>query len=184
MIKPFLSNKLSLIAILLTSIWIVSDISSRLLFSSKTQNNTLIETDIPPLTLPQLTLSTVKKLNLAFENYKIDESVTETTPGMSAQEQEQQAGELKSFFIGENELQLKAVISQANESKQQESSQKIALVLVTNLKTGKSKVERYYNQNIIHGYTLTIDKNTQVSFAKQLTNRIQQVTLTMYKKRG
>lgn len=186
-----LKHKLSIVTIFLTLAWVVTDVSTRLKreYQLKVDNSEIAE--ILPLQLPLLDNQMVNLLSESYSQYKTIEAVeSNKQPGMSAQEQKNQQGELQSLFIGDNKLQLKAVmkgltvgnsksISTSNsKSDTLNKSALTALILTTDVKTGQKKIEKFENNSQMYGYYLSIEKNTQVILSNEKTQ--QEIILTMY----
>ncbi|PHS21104.1 MAG: hypothetical protein COA85_13395 [Robiginitomaculum sp.] len=190
-IKTLLTNKLAVFVMLLTLLWIALDSGSRLLINQKNNSIKNSTFNATPLVLPQPSLQTVAKLNAVYNVYRHDKKDTRISEqGLSLAEQAKQHGELKKLFIGDNKLELKAVISVAFAQKPIQKNlftktniqQLTALIAITNIKTGKQQIEKYANNSLVYGYLLTIEKNTQVALTKKTLNGQQQsIVLTMYK---
>jgi len=184
-LKRLLTNKLAIIVMVLTLFWLMLDSFSR--FSNKASSNIVeeVNTNITPLALPVLSRELVAQLSLKYKQYSTEKAVD--LKGLSAEEQAKQQGLLKSLFIGDNKLVLKAVIqytadnSAASRQAATEQTPLIALIQVTNVKTGQSGIEKFKNNQQVYGYQLTIEKNTQVVLTKQIEQTKQTIILTMYK---
>jgi hypothetical protein len=190
-LKHKLTNKLSIATILLTLVWVVMDSSTRLNIKYQLKDNSSEIAEILPLEVPQLGDHMVNLLSESYAQYKSTEAVeANKQSGMSALEQANQKGELKTLFIGDNKLQLKAIIkgltidsskSISNSNSKDDSLKKsslIALILTTDVKTGQQKIEKFENNSQIYGYLLSIEKNTQVILSKKQAQ--QEIILTMY----
>lgn len=175
-LKELFSSKLALFIMVLTALGLVADGVGRLKESSRQstgQNNKPLV--IKPIILPQLNESDLQQINKAYAQFTSDksESKAKIQQGMSAVDQANQQGKLKAFFIGDNQLKLKAVIQNINKDL-------IALIEVNNIKSGTSNVEKFTNGNLVYGYKLVVSKNTQVTLSKQQAEKTQQIILTMY----
>lgn len=130
-----------------------------------------METDyVPPVvSLPIMRLSTFNALKVEFSAY---EQLVDTTPinaqGMSKEQQLKQKGVLFSFFVGQNKLQLKAIIDTQNKP--------FALVQVENLETNIVKMEKFINGQIEFEYQVSIPNANEVHFS----NENHKVVLVMY----
>ncbi|SFC52318.1 hypothetical protein [Pseudoalteromonas denitrificans] len=186
MIQNLITNKLGLFVIVLTSLWIATDINSRLSITSETANrNTLIDA-VVAFKPPQLSKVHFLDLKMAYKKYQSEnvDSKPIQNIGMSEQDQARQKGELSNLFIGENKLTLKAVINRniSESNTTVKAKQLVALILIENVKSGESEIKRFSHNDQMQGFVLTIDKNTQVNFTKRLKGGEQKVTLTMYDK--
>ena len=197
-IKTLLTNRLAVLIILLTLLWSAVDSSSRL-FAIKTNSAAKSKTfKVAPLIMPQPSSQLVARLSAAYKRYRRDnKDAISHQQGLSLAEQAKQRGELKKLFIGDNKLELKAVLSvaltkktmQQTLSKKLDTQQLNALIAITNIKTGKQKIEKHSNNSLLYGYLLTIKNNTQVVLTKRvLTDNqsikpelAQHIVLTMYK---
>ncbi|MCJ8294471.1 MAG: hypothetical protein MJK15_08705, partial [Colwellia sp.] len=116
-------------------------------------------------------------------------------------QQAKQQGQLSRFFIGDNMLELKAIISNTTKNStssvaendktdalsknenSKASKELTVLLLVTNAKNNQSAIERFNNQADVYGYQLNILQNTQVVLTKKSAQGQQKVILTMYENR-
>ena len=181
-LKAMLSNKLSKITLVLVIIWCFFDALNR--FSDKTikSNDSANAITLSALSAPQLSDRTFSNINKSYQQYESKDKAATKQQGLSAEEQDKQQGELKSFFIGDNKLQLKAVI-------QIEPQALIALIEVENITSGIKSIEKFSQNTLVYGYRLTIEKNTQVKLTSQKNNNDesgqeqlnpQEIILTMY----
>ena len=191
--KSLITNKVAFLVILLTLLWCVADSRTRLLINN---NNTQIKTTgftAVALTLPQPSEQLIAKLNVAYQKYhqKINNDIIREQ-GLSEAEQAKQHGVLKKVFIGDLKLELKAVISVLNNPGEDHKgvasltnkTQYVALIAITNVKSGKQKIKKFSNNSYAYDYLLTINKNTQVVLTKkaseQRQNDKQKIVLQMY----
>jgi hypothetical protein len=170
-------NKFSLLVTVVTTIWLCSDFSSRILSQQQQQNRAQVEFNIATLTLPNLPEKVVNELALAYKNIKPEKDQTKNKVElMSAQQQAQQQGKLQSVFAGDKKLQLKAVIQQ----KQINGADYLALLSVTDQLSGKIEIKSYGQLADVFGYQLKIDKNTLVHLQKTSEFGEQKITLLMF----
>lgn len=175
-VSPLFTGKLAFFVMFFTALLLIGNGVSKLSNPhNQSKNQTKKLELIKPMLLPQLTVQQLTQLNKAYAPFvnKTQTDKTQTKQGMSAAEQAMQQGELKSFFIGDNKLTLKAVI-------QQQDSKLIALIETHNIKSGESTVESFAHGSLVYGYKLVINKNTQVLLSKEQAEKPQQITLTMY----
>lgn len=181
-----ITNKLGLLVIVLTFLWVTADFNSRLTTSTNLQDKNTLIGSVTPLPLPNLSRESVLSLAMAYKKYQTDNDVKVPVKsvGMSEQQQAEQKGELNSLFIGDNKLNLKAIINRnaVKHNSATKSKNLVALILIKNLVSAKSEIKQFSHNAQVQGFVLTIDKNTQVNFTKQLETGEQKVTLTMYKK--
>lgn len=180
-----IANKLSLVVLILSLLWVTLDAFNRLIPRNVSVSDTKQVTNIVALALPQLSAQTLSQLTLAYQPYKShNKQNTNKVQGMSAAEQAKQQGLLKSLFIDTNKIELKAVIrNQAVNSDNTIIKQLTALLLVTDTKLNKSRIEQFNNNSLVYGYRLSIKNNTQVALVKQQKQGEQKVILTMYETR-
>lgn len=183
------TSKLSITVAVLTVLWAITDASSRLSTKQRTETSLSADTDVKALTLPLLTAQTTSKLTSLYSKYKPkDTDQTDTPPGLSAELQAEQQGLLQTVFAGDNQLQLKAVIKQQGNPKSSSDSAHgyYALIKVANLVSREQEIVKYQDGDILFGYQLSIDKNTQVHLHPVRTGDgdgdtdSRQITLTMY----
>jgi len=183
-VKGLLTNKIAMLVMVLTFLWLLIDSSARLFVSSS--NNIVNDKDrnISALILPQLSEQDVSELTNAYKTYGSDMPTSQS--GLSLAEQAKQQGELKSLFIGDNKLKLKAVITASENEKTVErtlptqSSKLNALIEITNVKSGKKRIERFTDGVLVQGYMLAIEKSTQIILTKEQGQNQQKIILTMY----
>jgi len=178
-----LTSKLSLIVMALTLLWVLLDASTRLSTKISDSSNKQIMNKFTALYLPQLSAQSISRLSEVYSAYSVKDVPKKNLDGMSAAEQLKQQGQLSTVFISDNKLTLKAVIkneqvTRKNKNKQQ---QYYALIAVFNIKNGEQKLEKFYHNDDIYGYQLTIEKNTQVKLTKRNKTGLQDIRLTMYK---
>jgi len=184
-LKAMFSNKLTRITVVLVILWCFFDALNRFsgqTIDSKGADNAIT---IAALSAPQLSERTFSELNKSYQQYiskTVDQKSTQV--GLTAAEQAKQQGELKSFFIGDNKLQLKAVI-------QNQPKNLIALIQVESITSGIKTIEKFSQNTLVYGYELTIEKNTQVKLTKKKSKNYnaesgpeqsnpQEIILTMY----
>ncbi|MFT6985517.1 MAG: hypothetical protein ACJAT7_001327 [Psychromonas sp.] len=183
----YFSSKLGLMVSIITLLFIVSDIGVRFAEKAGKINKTTPQFVIEPLAMPQIAQSTISQLQDSYQKYQTPEKPAAEINNnvISAEAQAKQQGRLQKFYINDHSLQLKSIIK--NDEKQA-----IALILVTNVKSNSTKLEKFENNQPAYGYRLTIANNTQVKLTQlaiaplptqpqTLNQTLQQVTLTMYK---
>ena len=89
--------------------------------------------------------------------------------GLSAAKQAEQNGELISVFAGDYELKLKAVII---------TNEPYVLIEQKNVNDNNTRLVKYSDMQIVHGYNLKVLSNTEV----ELTKGQQNITLIMYQR--
>lgn len=204
------NNKINLFILFISLLWVSVDINQRFFLKpSNYQSNNAVE-NIRSLHIPLLSKATTKKLEQTIAPYdQIEKTKTQqnnTNQKMSAEQQALQTGELKTVYIGENKIELKAIISNklsiTNKSKNKGVSKKTsqsALLQVYNSSNQQSSIEEYANYADVYGFQLTILGNTQVQLIKNVVkgdsadnnttskktknSKQQKIILTMYKPR-
>ncbi|MDT0602810.1 hypothetical protein [Thalassotalea castellviae] len=177
-----IKNKIPFIVLVLTSLWIISDISSRLMVTTELVNKDNNNTIITDLTLPMVTSQTRDAIELKYLQWqKEPESDVETsTPNkMTLEQQALQNGELSSVYAGTNNLVLKAIVIPTAENN--ETSLPIALIQVEDLTSGVKKIEEFSTNSEVYGYQLTIVNNTQILLSNAAVDPTQKIQLTLYK---
>ena len=159
-LKVMLSNKLTQVTLALVILWCFFDALERFSDKAIKSNHSTNAITLSALSAPQLSERTFNDINKNYQQDLNKDQTAITQQGLSAEEQAKQQGELKSFFIGDNKLQLKAVI-------QNEPQPVVALIQIENINSGIKKIEAFSQKQLVYGYTLTIEKNTQVKLTKQ-----------------
>ncbi|WP_085298077.1 hypothetical protein [Cognaticolwellia mytili] len=182
-IKFLLTNKLALLVIVISIVWSMFDISTRLLPNNILNIKEKDDAIVTPIASPNLAASMVNELNQRYQKYGkiIDESPDNKIFGMSMNEQNNQQGELTEVFIDNNKLSLKAVIRNDALAVENSVEKTVALISIVDINTGSEKIEKYAHNSEIYGYHLTIEKNTQVKLVRMFDGRSQKIILTMYK---
>lgn len=163
-------NKVTLMAIALVLLVLISDFTNRFVQNEPQANNSFNAQTNNAQPLPLLSTSAKQQLNGLFSGYDQPKAPTDTIEqGLSAAQQAAQNGELLSVFAGDLELKLKAVIF---------SAKPYALIEQKNTKNQQTELVKYTNKQSVAGYTLTILSNTQVALSKNK----QQITLVMYQR--
>ena len=172
-----LTNKLGIAVIIISLLWSIADFADRIASNNDKISKLTEKPELTALHLPMLNANEVEKLSTSYLKYdQAKNEAPEKQQGMSLAEQAKQQGELKSLFIGDNKLQLKAVIKSNSEN----SKALHALILIKNVKTGEQSIEKYGQGSKVHGYQLAIAKNTQVILSKDNEQGQQEIILTMY----
>jgi hypothetical protein len=173
-IKLIFTNKVAIITVLLTVLWISTDVSQRLVNEPKQNSRSSNVLDVKAFFLPNVPMQTAAQIKQAYKKYRTEvASVPAPLSGMTAAEQSQQTGELPALFVGEHKLVLKAIVH--NEQ------QRSALMQITNIKDKSLRVEKFNDLGDVYGFQLQVINNTQVQLSKQNVNERQLITLTMYK---
>ena len=163
-------NKLSLVATGAVVVLCVLDWQTRF-HTDELKNRNQFQLSAEELvTVPLLSSSTNQLLNVFTAAFTEEKAAAETpdNPGMTADQQAAQQGELLTVFAGDNALSLKAVIN---------DEQTYVLIAQKNVKNGQLEVVKYANGASLAGYQLNVLSNTQVT----LTNNNQHIVLMMYK---
>lgn len=171
--KELMNNKIAIVMAIVTTLWCLTDITSRLFLKEGGEQKVITSLPISALQLPQLPSSVYQNLKSTYQQYNQKKDVVEKNNGMSLSEQNKQSGLLESVFVDGYKLSLKSVIK-TNEDIS-------ALISIEDLNTGNLVIEKFIDNSQVHGYQLSIEKNTQVMLTKQLEKNLQKIILTMYK---
>jgi hypothetical protein len=173
-----LSSPTGIIVIILTLLWVASDVSKRFANQTAEQQQAVKSVNITPLNLPTLNAEVLGQLKMNYLPYQEQAPVKQNIDslGMSAAEQANQQGELTRFFIKDNKVELKAIINNVA------LKDLNALILMTNIKTGDKILNKYQHLSELEGYIVEVDKNTQVTLTKSRGQGQQKVVLMMYTK--
>jgi len=187
-LKEILTTKLSAVIMLLTLAWLISGFTEQLAVLKTKQTKTNTYPTINNVVLPQLTAHVAQQISNVYQTYKKSDVNEAKSTAMTAAEQLKQQGRLNKVFIGDNKLELKAVINPngANNNFKETNDSLQALILVTNTKSNAQQITKFKNNTLVYGYQLIINKHTQVTLTK--VNKVdkgepveQKIVLTMYK---
>ncbi|WP_440054191.1 hypothetical protein ACSLBF_15135 [Pseudoalteromonas sp. T1lg65] len=126
--------------------------------------------DAQTLVLPSLAPASEESITAALSqlSLKATQAPEPETNGMSPEQQALQSGELESVYAKDKILTLKAVV--------QSDQVTYALIQVTPVNGGMSKLQRFNQDSRIEGFTIKINSNTKV----ELVQGEQKITLIMY----
>ncbi|GAB0111513.1 hypothetical protein [Pseudoalteromonas distincta] len=182
-IKEVIKQPIVIISLLITFIWLLTDINSRLLAGNakSIQNNG--GQSLKALPAMVLTSAELDFITQQYQHFKRDEDTNEQTEQqLTAEQQLAQQGLMQQVFINDNKLTLKAVIHERNTTASKSKAMlAYALINQTNLKTAESELIKVFNNQEIKGFTLTILSSTQVELARTHEQGEQRITLTMYR---
>jgi len=170
-----IQSKLALGSAVLCMLFLVTDFNERFIVetdSKKLSLESINVTELPSVKLNDNVLTKTQTLLTPFITKEPDK--LKEIEGMSLDEQAKQQGELTDLFINNNKLTLKAIIV----DKSQRKNQLQALILVTDVKTNISKIEKFSHLNTVYGYNISIENNNQVTLSRAET--AQEVILKMY----
>jgi len=190
-----LSSPTGIIVIILTLLWVASDVSKRFANQTAEEQQAVKSVNITPLNFPTLNaelLGQLKMNYLPYQEQPVNQNIDSL--GMSAAEQANQQGELTRFFIKDNKVELKAIITLTVVKPQSAEQRSVtinkkniaklqALFLITNNTSGVKKIEKYRHGQEVHGYQLSIPNNTEVVLTRALAEQKQKIILTMYTRR-
>ncbi len=188
--KEFFFQPVTIFSLVIFLLWAVIDFSGRIIQKEAGTNNNLGDIDAIEFNPLQVTSQQKQQVMLLYERYKPDQkqkrsknppaTVKKAPVGMSSEQQEKQQGLLKELYIDDKKLELKAVINDS----ENKSETLVALLLVTEIKTTRKKLERFINKSLVYGYTLDIVKNTRVTLSRSIMvddiEHTQTITLIMY----
>lgn len=181
-IKQMLKQPIVLVSLLVTCVWVLSDINSRLLPNNKqtlatdNQQNAKV---LAPMRLTDTEYEFITQQYLRFA--REDDSENATEQQLTAEQQLAQQGLLQQVFINDNKLTLKAVITEQGSAKKPQAVLAYALISQTHLPTGETKIVKVVNEQQIEGFTLTIFSSTQVELVRNHPQGEQRISLTMYR---
>ena len=180
------SSKTVMVVIAVTLLWVSSDVNERL-FQHRQQNGQNVNrADVKVMMLPSVTTKTLAEIKQRYEKYR--QASAEKTPAemaitMSMEEQAKQTGELKTVFIGNKKLALKAVLSiisiEKTINRTKKSTQSV-LFQITDSESNTAVIEKFTNLAMVYGFQLKVINNTQVQLTKQNYGQQQKIILTMY----
>jgi len=177
--KSFLSNKIVVVTFLITLLWIIFDVSQRFTGQIIKKQQRQEQVAIQPLHNPSISAQALTELKKIYQQYRQNETTKSTnTDVLSAEQQAKQQGALKALYIGDNKLELKAIINSIVASK----TQRLAMIKVTNTKTMQASLERFKHLETVYGYQLNVIDNRQVQL-NNLSNKKQLITLSIYNRK-
>jgi hypothetical protein len=177
--KLLLSNKVVLVTFIVTLLWVMFDVNERFTGQVMKKQQKHEQVAILPLHNPSISDQTLAELKKSYQQYRQNETTKSTSSDiLSAEQQAKQQGELKALYIGDNKLELKAIINSIVASK----TQRLAMIKVTNVKTTQASLERFEHLDDVYGYQLAITNNRQVQL-NNLSNKKQRITLSMYNRK-
>ncbi|WDE13271.1 hypothetical protein [Thalassomonas haliotis] len=179
--KAILTDKIALVTIILTLIWVVGDVQERLLSNNQQSSKVTTYPTITPLLLPLLAKDKAEQIQQKYLQYRIaPQAKVSESAGMTAEEQARQHGELTRVFAGEHELKLKAVIESVDKDGVKTSNELMALIAVKNVTTGQTTIESFLQGSQVYGFRLGIENNTQVILTNTSQQGEQKIILSMY----
>ena len=163
-------NRAVLIPSVLIIVLLAVDFSSRLILESTKADNDFGQKSLSVKALPLLSETTRQTLEQTYKKYSQPVQNTQLAEkGLSAAKQAEQNGELVSVFAGDYELKLKAVII---------TNEPYVLIEQKNVNDNNTRLVKYSDMQIVHGYNLKVLSNTEV----ELTKGQQNITLIMYQR--
>jgi len=191
-ILSLLTSKTALAVIAVTLFWVSADVSERLFQHRQQNSHNANGIDVQTIVLPSVTAKTITEIKQRYETYRTASTIkAPDNISMSAEEQAKQTGELKTVFIGNKKLELKAVLSIDNavesavgkihNQNQSEKNSQSVLLQVTDIENNTSVIEKFSNLDSVYGFQLSVISNIQVQLTKQNNDQLQQILLTMYK---
>jgi len=170
---------LSILFVLISIIFMALDINNRFVLSDRSNSNELNLQPLKPIKVIQLSSTQLLELNekyAQFEQNNDEDSDDNKQSLLSQDQQAQQTGELQKFFVGSKSLKLRAILSDINTS-----HVSYALVEVKDEKSNITALEKILNLESIEGFKLVILSATSVKLSRTLSEKNQQIILTMYR---
>jgi hypothetical protein len=161
-------------SLVIGSFWPIADYISRFSNNSNNKNKALVIASPQRLANSRLLAQEIELLDIAYEKYqaKPDKIKVElNNEKMTETEQLKQNGLLNEVFAGNNILKLKAIIDNGKGQS--------ALIAITNIETNETELKSYQQGQILFGYQLAINTNTQVDLMNNKTKQL--INLSMYK---
>ena len=182
-IKKVIKQPIVIVSLVITLIWLLIDINSRLLAGDAQSTQNKNEQSLKALSAMALTNAEFDFITQQYEHFKRKDDVKQQTEQqLTAEQQLAQQGLMQQVFIDDNKLTLKAVIHKRNAAaSESKTTLAYALINQTNLKTAKSELVKIFNKQKIKGFTLTVLSSTQVELARTHELGEQRITLTMYR---
>ena len=165
-VKHFYTTPLAIFSLAIVMVWCLADFAERFMpgeSSGRISSGRLssLETEIFSIEPPHGNGVLAQYRSYLQQDTTSNQQIVEL--GMSAEEQSKQAGDLATMYIGDRKLELKAVVSDAK----QQTSPLVVLILVSNVKTGDSEIERFSDRADVYGYQLRVLRNTQVELVRR-----------------
>jgi len=177
-----LTSKTAIVVIIVTLSWVGADVSERLFQGSQKNTHNDNPFNVQPMKLPSVTEETLVQIEQGYEKYRTTSTEKKAdSAGMSIEEQAKQTGELKSVFIGNKKLELKAVLTEESKINQKNEKKQSVLLQVIDTEKDTSVIEKFSNLDSVYGFQLEVISNTQVQLTKQNNDLQQKIMLTMYK---
>jgi len=190
-LKKLFNQKVIIFSLIIISLWMVSDFSERFVSHKKNNNIKTDVTTLSELAPVGITQQQKQQIITLYQKYRTEadsDKNNKSQISLTKEQQEKQQGLLQHMFVGDNKIELKAIVSRGVNAQQQ------ALLLVSNTITGSRKIEAFINNSQVYGYQLKITKSTQVILTRlsgvsndneqtpntELPKAKQVITLTMY----
>lgn len=175
----FVDQKTALFTILLTMLWVCTDLNERFFIKSDITEKSINSSANNSFNTPLLAVGTANEILSVYENYKPSKTSIKNVSkpehiALSAEQLANQQGEMTSLYLKDKKIALKAVIQKGDEL--------FTLLLITNLTTNIETIENFLNHKVVYGYQLDILNNVQVKLTKESAETQQEIILTMYKK--
>lgn len=176
-------NRFSIVTAFVLLVFILLLDMNRLQSGDDVQKQLLATSYAEPLVLPSFTADAYALLESTYKNFSQNQEQQSDAKAraMSVAEQEKQQGELRSLFVGDNQLKLKAVVSY-NVQQENNALEKAyyALIEVKDLTKGERVVQKYQHKDDVFGYQLIIKQNQQVQLVAQSGEAKRIINLVMY----
>lgn len=175
------TNFWTLVGVSCVLLWTFFDYSERFLITNKNTNKALLKFEA--IKVPNLKLEPQQKEKILslYQDHLINEQEKNFEKNqMTLDEQLNQQGLLKSLYVNNSQLTLKAILKNDRTGIQQ-GQELVALILIIDNLTKAQRIESFKDNSDVFGYHLSIVKNTEVNLTKKHKEGVQNITLAMYK---
>ncbi|MEW6989436.1 hypothetical protein AADZ91_01995 [Colwelliaceae bacterium 6441] len=182
-------NKSTLIVACVMIIWLLVENFQKFDFSSNLEKQKQRNYKLGEFYLPQPSEKMSKLFEQSYLQYqpkvkpknkvanKVEKPSAEEVERLRRLREANQKGVLTTVFSGNNKLELKAVV----DNKANGQNPISILILVTNIKGNKSSIKTFTKADQIYGFTIKEIKDTRVLLERKFNNKLQKITLAMYK---
>lgn len=178
------SNKASIICSGILLMLLLLNNSHRLNTQVSSKDSTIALLDKGELILPQKNIQAYRTFERRYTKYflangseKSNDDNQKSKAQLAKENTEKeaaQAGRLQTVLVDDNILSLKAVIKN-------EAMKTVALIAITNKNNNETTVKKYNVNNNLLGFNIEKIKKTEVIIKRIFNEKIQQLTLVMYK---
>ncbi|WP_462146564.1 hypothetical protein [Pseudoalteromonas gelatinilytica] len=182
-LKLPLLNPIVIASLLISLIWVSSDINERLVnggnFSAQPSQS------YSDITVPVMVLTSAQKkfIEEQYSHFIVqdEEAKIQTPEQLTLEEQLKQQGLLQNVYVKDYKLTLKAVIKEQNDATGTGSVVAYALINKTHVSTGKLELVKVLDGQLLEGFLVSILTSTQVELKRTHPQGEQNIILTMYR---